>query len=157
MEIIIRMHMWGVERVLDAIEYQEVYGGLRFFLIIILGVMMLVLVLMLDVGMIAIVYLIIKAILISVLSDRTLKDPVVGFVTEKEYKEAEFKYDIAIKNFRTFPEKFYITVRYGDTNGIFNKKEIFEMYEVDEEIPLIFVRKLDKKGKVLEKRLELPE
>ena len=51
------------------------------------------------------------------------------------------------------------TVDYKGNDKMLLKRldEIFEMYEVDEEIPLIFVRKLDKKGKVLEKRLELPE
>ena len=51
------------------------------------------------------------------------------------------------------------TVDYKGNDKMLLKRldEIFEMYEVDEEIPLIFVRNLDKKGKVLEKRLELPE
>ena len=87
------------------------------------------------------------------------KEPVTGKVTGKLYVKEHTTY-IWTKN-ASIPlvhaEEYWVNLSYNGITKVIENKEIFAQYEEGQEIPLVLIKKLSRKGKTLEATLELPE
>lgn len=120
----------------------------------------LLLVLLLIVLFLTLVSVLIYQIVIRILGRKIEREPVVGKVVDKEYRRSytTMVHDSAIKSMTSVyhPEEYNVTVQYGNIFKTFNKAKLFRQYEKGDDIPLILVQRLNKKGKKIGKpKLEL--
>lgn len=87
---------------------------------------------------------------------------VIGEVVNKVYAEKiEFiRFEpecmgVAINVY--YPREYIVYVKYAKEENYFDDEELFNKYEIGDKIPLVLVMKYDKRGKVLDIALELPE
>lgn len=157
---LIHFNKIGFEIIKDSILSYPDNGLVRTVCTIAMGITVIIAMLMIDFFIIYGFYLLVHHIEIIIKTKEIKRDPVIGCVKDKKYIHEHTMYKHT--GTRTIVpinciEKYHVKVKYKGLIKTFNNKDIFDRYNKNDDVPLILVKWIDKKGNVLDRKLELPE
>lgn len=157
-ELVVFIHKMGLMFIWQGIFEDRHYGiGWR-ILEVILGLGLVILLLALYIFIIYGIYVLIRRISIMIRTKKVKYYNVVGKVVDKEYISGYTSFTmsgrVVVPSYH--PEEYNVYVQYKDVSEVFDDKKLFNRYKVNSKIPLVLIRKLDNKNKIIEQILRLP-
>lgn len=160
-EAFIMLHTMFFEMIEASPSIFEDDGFVMAFLWLLLTLGMFVAISILDLFVIAGIFILINEISILLCTKEVTRQQVVGTVTSKEhFKEpTNFEYNVALKIpiSHHHSAKYNVSVEYDSITETFDSKKLFKKYKKNDRIPLILVENIDKNGIPIKQKLELPE
>lgn len=100
--------------------------------------------------------------LVIVIRTKEIREKMVeGVVTEKEHQKEHFKviYNVALNMpITTYTDEEYnVYVEYDGLEAVFDNKKLYKRTKKNKKIDLLLVERIDRRGRVIKRTLELPE
>lgn len=100
--------------------------------------------------------------LVIVIRTKEIREKIVeGVVTEKEHEKEHWNmtYNVALKMpITTYTDEEYnVYVEYDGLEAVFDDKKLYKKTKKNKKIDLLLVERIDRKGRVIKRTLELPE
>ena len=100
--------------------------------------------------------------LVIVIRTKEIREKIVeGVVTEKEHEKehCDVMYNVALNIPITIDtdEKYHVYVKYDGLEAVFDNKKLYKGTKKNQKIDLLLVERIDRRGRVIKRTLELPE
>ena len=159
----IDFHTMGFELIGYCVRDYNRWGLGHAVIDLLLGILLIVAFLVTDAVFIYYIYRLIRRITITMRTKETKYYSVSGTVIDKVHHPARTTYTITTTGRCTIctphrhPEKHIVKVKYRDMTEGFDSKSLYERTNVNDNIKLILIHKLDRNNKIIEATLELPK
>lgn len=126
-----------------------------------LGIILALCLLSLDFFVIYVIYTLFHWLVIVIRTKEIREKIVEGVVTEKEHEKEHWNvtYNVALKiPIKTYTDEEYnVYVEYDGLEAVFDNKKLYKRTKKNKKIDLLLVERIDRRGRVIKRTLELPE
>ena len=162
-ELFIQFHTMGFE-MLGELGWQYRFYGLGYVIMnLFLALLSIVLALLVDAFILNGIYCLIRRIWITIKTKEIKYYNVSGIVIDKIYHPARTT-NTTVSTGKTIisvpqhhSEQYIVRVNYQDITEDFYNESLYKRINVNDNISLVLIHKLDRKNKIIEATLELPE
>ncbi len=155
------IHKKSFEMVLDFPTYCEDDGAGIAILIAFLGIVNILILLFLEFLVIYGIYTLFHWLAIVIRTKEIREKIVEGVVTEKEHEKEHYNvtYNVVFKMpMSTYTaEEYNVYVEYDGIEEVFDNKKLYKKTKKNKKIDLLLVERIDRRGRVIKRTLELPE
>lgn len=151
-EVFISTHTIGLEMMREQSLFSMIFG-----------ILLTLIILACDAFFVFLFYLLIRSIWIKIRTKKTICHSVKAKIIGKNYRSAHTTMTpvsagkVTVMSPTHHPEQFNVTVQYKDMSETFDDEDLYNSCKKNDSISLILIEKFDKKGKLIEATLDLPE